>query len=140
MLCKLLPRPEISSTSFLVKKNYPVIGLTEGKLTNDIRLLPAGLQGFQSVLPGFPGDDGDHANAEVEYPPHFFGTDLTLLLQPLKQRRDLPTLGVDVGAQLGGQGARQVFSEATAGNVSESMNADDLTQILDCLHVNPGGT
>ncbi len=80
-----------------------------------------------------------HADAAVERARHFARFDITLCLQEGHQRGLLPCVGVDHGVSSFGQNARNVFQQATTGDVGQRIDSTGANRRQQTLHVDPGG-
>src|SRR5690606_27692658 len=70
-----------------------------------------------------------HAYATVKGAVHFVAADIALLLQPVKNGRPLPALAVNNSFGICRYHARNMFPEASAGNMAQCMYRGLLKQV-----------
>ncbi len=81
----------------------------------------------------------NHPDAAVEGAIHFMALNVTCRLQPVEHFRPLPVDDSSITAlSIIWQYARNVFPEAAAGQVRNSMHIDLFNQLQHGLHVNAG--
>ena len=85
-------------------------------------------------------DNDDHADTHVERPGHLQGFNVSSLHDPLPDRGQLPSLGVDRASQVGtrGEHSRDVFQESTSGDVRHSLEHTGSDSGQELFDVDPG--
>ena len=81
-------------------------------------------------------DHSNHADAAVEGAVHLHLFDIAVLLQPLKNARHAPAIGVDNRTGILGKHTRQVLQQAAAGDVCQCMYSFAVNDIVQRGYVN----
>ena len=86
----------------------------------DPRRHVAGQQGGEGTVGIVGGDEGDHADAEVEGALHLVRGDVTALRNRREHRGNRPAGTIDGDARTGGQHPSEIGRQPAAGDVSEA--------------------
>src|SRR4051812_49723247 len=82
--------------------------------------LAADLKGVDDSFGVFRRDDRDHADTAIEGAQHLVRIETALAGQPGKQGWQGPGREIDLAVEIVGKNPRQIFGEATAGNVGKT--------------------